>query len=239
MTTQLASHKLPLTIKAGPVIRGQGRFSSAEFSADGASIITTSNAGCDLWDAQTGRHVERLSQGEAGYRTGADIFKRRLDSLYPQTEEEKAAAARAAGFADYAVTAPNGRLIALGSNSGDLRIVDLKDGVPLFLNGHSTSMNNHMHQNSITTMAFDSSSAYLISMADEDGAPLLWDLTAPGKDITWNDKPALMLDDPVQLNDATPAGIDTVAFSPTEARFVATHRTTETAAIWEIVRLVI
>lgn len=230
------SLKAPLTIKAGPVIKGKGRFSSAEFSADSASIITTSNAGCDLWDAATGRHIKALAHGDVNYTTGADFPRRRIESLDPQTEHEKAAAGRAAGFADYAVTAPNGRLIALGSSSGDLRIVDLEGGPPLFLKGHSTSMNNHMHQNSITTMAFDSSSAYLISMAEEDDAPLLWDLTAPGKEITRGDKPALLLDEPVQLNDATPAGIDTVAFSPTEAKFVATHRTAETAAIWQIVR---
>lgn len=235
MTAQLAPQKLSLTIKAGPVIKGQGRFSSAVFSDNGTSIITISNAGCDLWDAQTGQHLKQLVPGDADYRTRADVSKRHYDALYPETDDEKNAAARAAGFADYAVTAPNKRLIALGSNSGDLRVVDLEDGTLLFLNGHSTSMNNHMHQNSITAMMFDESSSFLISTADEDGAPLLWDLTAPGIEVTRGDKPAQVLDDPVRLNDVTPGGIDTVAFSPTEPKFICTHRTTETAAVWQIV----
>ena len=236
MTTQLTSHKLPLTIKAGPVIKGEGRFSSAAFSDNGVSIITISNAGCDLWDAQTGQHMKKLTPGDADYRTRADVSKRHYDALYPQTDDEKTAAARAVGFADYAVTARNGRLIALGSNSGDLRVVDLEGRAPFFLNGHSTSMNNHMRQNSITAMVFDESSSFLISMADEDGAPLLWDLTAPGKEVTRGDKPARLLDAPVRLNDVTPGGIDTVAFSPAEPKFICTHRMTETAIVWEIVR---
>lgn len=236
MTTQLTSHKLPLAIKAGPLIKGEGRFSSAAFSDDGASIITISDAGCDLWDPQTGQHLKQLTLSDADYRTRASVSKRHYDALYPQTDDEKAAAARAVGFADYAVTATNGRLIALGSNSGDLRVVDLEGGAPLFLNGHATSMNNHMHQNSITAMMFDESSSFLISMADEDGAPLLWDLRAPGKEVTRDGKLALLLDEPVRLNDVTPGGIDTVAFSPTEPKFICTHRITETAAVWEIVR---
>jgi WD40 repeat protein len=236
MTAQLASQKLSITIEAGPVIKGEGRFSSAAFSPDGASIITISNAGCDLWDAQTGQHMKKLTLGDAGYRTRADVSKRHYDALYPQTDDEKTAAAGAMGFADYAVTARNGRLIALGSNSGDLRVVDLGGGTPLFLNGHSTSMNNHMRQNSITAMVFDESSSFLISMADEDSSPLLWDLTAQGKDVTRGDKPARLLDEPVQLNDVTPGGIDTVAFSPTEPKFICTHRMTETVAVWQIVR---
>lgn len=238
MTTQLASHRLPLTIKAGPVIKGEGRFSSATFSVDGASVITISHAGCDLWDAQTGRHLKQLIPGDADYRTRADFSKCHYDALYPQTDDEKTAAAGALGFADYAVTAPNGRLIALGSNSGDLRVVDLEGGTPLFLNGHLTSMNNHMRQNSITAMVFDESSSFLISMADEDDAPLLWDLMAPGEEVTRVDKPTRLLDEPVRLNDVTPGGIDTVAFSPTEPKFICTHRMSKTAAVWEIVRTV-
>ncbi|MHA7856656.1 MAG: hypothetical protein ACX94D_01120 [Henriciella sp.] len=182
--------------------------------------------------------MKQLTQRDADYRTRADVSKRYYDDLYPQTDDEKSAAAHAAGFADYAVTAPNKRLIALGSNSGELRVVDLEGGARLFLNGHATSMNNHMHQNSITAIVFDESSSFLISMADEDGSPLLWDLTAPGKDATRGDKPARLLDEPVQLNDVTPGGIDTVAFSPTEPKFICTHRMTETVAVWEIARTV-
>mmetsp|Transcript_4710 Transcript_4710/g.6143 ORF Transcript_4710/g.6143 Transcript_4710/m.6143 type:complete len:88 (-) Transcript_4710:63-326(-) len=85
-------------------------------------------------------------------------------------------------------------------------------------------------------MVFDESSSFLISMAEEDGTPLLWDLTAPGKKVTRGDKPARLLDDPVRLNDVTPGGIDTVAFSPAEPKFICTHRMTETAKVWEIVR---
>ncbi len=236
MNAQLAPQKLSITIKAGPVIKGEGRFSSAAFSPDGASIITISNAGCNQWNAQTGRHMKQLIPGDPDYQTRADFSKCHYDALSPQTDDEKTAAAGATGFADYAVTATNGRLIALGSNSGDLRVVDLGGGTPLFLNGHSTSMNNHMRQNSITAMVFDESSSFLISMADEDGSPLLWDLMAQGKDVTRGDKPARLLDDPIRLNDVTPGGIDTVAFSPTEPEFICTHRTTETAAVWQIVR---
>ena len=88
MTAQLASQKLSITIEAGPVIKSEGRFSSAAFSPDGASIITISKAGCDLWDAQTGQHMKKLTLGDAGYRTRADVSKRHYDALYPQTDDD-------------------------------------------------------------------------------------------------------------------------------------------------------
>ncbi|GGO12213.1 hypothetical protein GCM10007972_16860 [Iodidimonas muriae] len=97
-------------------------------------------------------------------------------------------------------------------------------------------MNNHIHQNSITALLFDSSSSYLVSMADEDDAPLLWDLSAKGEDRTWNNKRAIQILPSIKLNEATPAGIDTIQFNPIAPELVTTHRVTETAVVWEIVR---
>lgn len=91
-----------------------------------------------------------------------------------------------------------------------------------------------MHQNSIKAILFDSSSSYLVSMADEDDAPLLWDLSAKGEVRTWNDKSAFQILPSIKLNEATPAGIDTIQFSPIALELVTTHRVTETAVVWEI-----
>ena len=100
----------------------------------------------------------------------------------------------------------------------------------------STSMNNHMHQNSINAMLFDSSSTYLVSVAEEDCDPLLWDLTAASKGTTWNQMPGRLFDLPLQLKDVMPSLFSTIAFSPIEPKFVTTHYLDQTTRVWEIIR---
>lgn len=106
----------------------------------------------------------------------------------------------------------------------------------MFLLGHDTSKNNHMHQNSIEAMHFDAGSSYLISMADEDDKPLLWNLLAPTGQQVWNEQPALTHKNPIDLNSIIPGGIDTISFSSIEPKFVATIRMTRTAAVVKIMK---
>lgn len=71
-------------------------------------------------------------------------------------------------------------------------------------------------------------------MAEEDCKPLFWDLGVSTKQIKWGENIAFTNDKPVNLNDVTPGGIDTIMFSGCGAKFVATRRTTKDAAIIEI-----
>lgn len=233
---QVINTDATVAVSAITTIKGSGRFSSAKFSADGLSIITTSSEGCQRWDALSGKFLADIPPDDSDCMTYHEFWEQEVNSLNVETEAEQRACDVFRGFAHFATTAPNGRLVAVGSHSGHLQLVDLDSAVPLILHGHITSMNNHAHQNSIEAMLFDSSSTYLISMSDEEDAPLLWDLSAKGEERIWNKKPALSLK-PIRLRDFGISGIDTVHFSPSEPRFVATDRVEETAVIWEIVPL--
>ena len=133
-------------------------------------------------------------------------------------------------------TSPNGRYVAFGSISGYLGVFDVDQDMPFILNGHTTSKNNHMHQNSINAMLFDSSSTYLVSVAEEDCDPLLWDLKAASKEKIWNQRSARLFEQPVKINDFTPSLFSTIAFSPIEPKFVTTHYSDQTTRVWEIVK---
>lgn len=235
ITDHRMTHPAPeVYVKVIATIKGNDRFSSAKFSQDGLSVITTSYDGCQRWDAQSGEFLADIQPDDSAYINQHDFWKQEFQSLKIETEEEQCACDMFRGFADFATTAPNGRLVAVGSCFGNLHLVDLDRAVPFVLDGHVTSMNNHMHQNSIKAMLFDSSSRYIISMSEEEDAPLLWDLSVRGEERIWDKKMALLLK-PISLRDFGIAGIDTVHFSPTEPKFVATNRVEETATVWEVV----
>lgn len=211
--------------------------SSACFSADGATVVVTSASGCRRYSAETGRLLQELSPDDEDYQTSSSWTRRQLDAMDIASEEERAACEHFRGFADYAATSPDGRFVAVGSSSGYLQIFDFDDDIPMLLKGHSTSMNNHLHQNSIRAMLFDCSSTMLISLAEEDDSPLLWDLSGPTKDGSWKGGAARLMDQPLRLNEVTPAGIDTISFSPVAQAFISTHRVEKTAIIWSIERI--
>ncbi|MEO0576405.1 MAG: WD40 repeat domain-containing protein [Pseudomonadota bacterium] len=233
-----------MQIRRGTTISGSEPFTSACFSNDGAAIITTTAQNTECWDAHTG---EALAVQSAPHRGNAcKAFALRWIAA------GKGAANDFGGFAVVdrdsssdigfirepfpdicgATSSPDGRYVAIGYQHGRLRVETLPQAEPLFLNGHSTSMNNHMHQNSIEYLEFDSSSRLLISKAEEDGSPKLWDLQQRRQSCVWNGKPAFQMAYAVALNEVTDSTIDTIRFSPVDAAFVCTHRSQKTAQIY-------
>lgn len=228
--------EVQISIRTVSTIKGGKRFSDARFSADGQSIVTRCQTGFERWNAKTGERLVVLRQDDPDVKafTSTALHEIGCDGFDETTA--KAVGNRFNGWADLVTISPNRRYVAFGSKAGDLGVVDIEQNLPMILQGHTTSMNNHIHQNSITALLFDSSSSYLVSMADEDDAPLLWDLSAKGEDRTWNNKRAIQILPSIKLNEATPAGIDTIQFNPIAPELVTTHRVTETAVVWEIVR---
>ena len=218
------------------VIKGEQRLSDARFGADGRSVVTKSEAGFERWNAETGETLGAPPPHDPDVAAFAEAAKRRFVGDALDARAADAVGRHFNGWADLATVSPNGLLVAVGSNSGYLGVVDLERDAPLILWGHSTTINNHMHQNSINAMIFDSSSTYLISVAEEDCNPLLWDLSEEGEPKVWNNKPGRRLDRPVRINDFTPVRSDSFHFSPNEPKFVTTHGATGTAHVWEIVR---
>ena len=227
---------LNISIEAVTIIKDKMAFSDARFSTDGLSVVTRCQAGYARWNAQTGERLEAPHDddpdvvsfaGGAGEEMGCHALDERVTAAVGNHFN---------GWADLVTTSPNGRYVAFGSDAGYLGIFDLELDMPLVLHGHTTSMNNHMHQNSINTMLFDASSTYLISVAEEDCDPLLWDLTAQSREKSWNNRPGRLFDQPLRIKDFTPSPFATIAFSPIESKFVTTHFSIETAQVWEIIR---
>ena len=225
-----------ISIKVVATIEINESISDARFSADGLTVVTKYRTRYERWDARTGEslsapefHDPDLSTftAQAWQEIGCDPLDERT---------RKAVGSHFNGWADLVTISPDGRYVAFGSNAGYLGVFDLERDVPLILQGHTTSMNNHMHQNSINAMLFDSSSTYLLSVAEEDCDPLLWDLTAASKEKTWNQGPGRLFDHPIRIKDFMPSLFNTVAFSPTEPKFVTTHLSTQTTQVWEIIR---
>lgn len=236
---------MSLSVNPGVAIQGIEEFSSVCFSQDGKAIVTTIGHESQCWDATTGGRLNAVLQPSAknesenitmdwGARASdksASQFGFRLSDkagereLYFISEPSP----------DYAgaVTSPDGQYIAIGYQHGRLRLEMLPTETPIFLYGHSTAGNNHMHQNSIEYLEFDSSSNFLVSMADEDGCPLLWDLRQGWRSRTWNQKPAFYLDEALELNAVTGGDIGTIRFSPNEPKFICSHRDKKIAQVWE------
>lgn len=226
----------PISVSRVATIKNGGRLQRACFSPDGGSVITSSDAGCERWNVATGERLATLAPDDADYLTAEVFWEQKYGE--PSQRERAAWLAKEAfnGFDDYVLASPSGRFIAAGSSSGYLHLLDTTANTQISLLGHSTTMNNHMHQNSIEFLGFDASSSFLISMAEEDDAPLLWDLLAPARPGQRGKRGALLFDQPVRLNDVTLGAIDTIRFSPTEPRFVAIHRGERAAIVWEISR---
>lgn len=225
-----------ISIKPVTTIEKNMAFSDARFSADGQSVLTKCKTGYERWDAKTGVHLStpELHDPDLNILSDQALEKIGYDTLDEKTN--KAVGNHFNGWADLVTISPNKRYVAIGSNDGFLGVVDLLRDMPLILNGHTTSMNNHLHQNSINTMLFDSSSTYLVSVAEEDCDPLLWDLTAASKEKIWNQRSGRLFDQPVKIKDFMPSLFSTIAFNPTEPKFVTTHPTIETTQVWEIER---
>ena len=217
------------------IMRGQ-RFTFAAYSSDGASIITHSANGCERWCAQTGNGLGLIDRGDDGFLTPSEFFKRNLPEEHPTTEAEVSAQKIFALPIRCYATAPNGSTAAVGSLDGSIGVVETSTGALSHLVGRQTVL-NHMHPNSVASLQFDSSSTFMVSMAEEDDSPLLWDLLAPGKEKMFAGRPGKVLDKPLHLNEHTEPGIDTIEFSPNQARFVTTHRNVPSAMIWRVERV--
>lgn len=174
-------HLSGASIVAGPVIDSTISLDRIHFSTDGNVIIVRSRTGeTDFWNARTGKEVTP---------SGVESFKphtltRGTKEGLPIRIEGKIATLLSTGQAfDLRVfdsgynifsVSPNGRYLAGGNGSGYLRMLDLERSEWVFLHGHNTSMNNHMHQNSIEYLEFDFRSEHLISLSDEEANPRLW-----------------------------------------------------------------
>lgn len=225
-----------ISIKAVATIENNKPFSDARFSADGLSVVTKCKTGYERWDANTGERLGAPEPHDPDVNTFAAQAWEEIEYDALDERTTKAVGNHFNGWADLVAISPNGRYISCGSNAGYLGVVDVERDMPLILHGHTTSMNNRMHQNSINAMLFDSSSTYLVSVAEEDCNPLLWDLTAVSKEKVWNQGPGRLFDNPIKLKDFMPSLFGTIAFSPTEPKFVTTHPSIEMTQVWEIVR---
>ena len=223
-----------ISIEAVVTIENNKPISDARFSANGLSVVTKCKTGYERWCAKTG---ERLDAPQL-HDPDVSIFEAQAwDEIGCATLDERTMEAvgnHFNGWADLVTISPNGRYVAFGSNAGYLGVFDVERDMPLILNGHTTSMNNHMHQNSINAMLFDSSSTYLISIAEEDCTPLLWNLTVVPKEKTWNQGAGRLLDRPLKIKDFIPSLFDTIAFSPNGPEFVITDQAIETTQVWKI-----
>lgn len=236
---------MTLSLNPGVTIQGAGQFSLACFSQDGQAIVTTIGNKTQSWNAVTGEPLDVVIQpstkngaenivlqwiagdsdkspSEFGYRLSDRSSKRDLGFIFEPAPDYAGA-----------VTSPDGQYVAIGYQNGRLRLETVPAKEPIFLYGHSTSGNNHMYQNSIETLEFDSSSNFLVSMADDDDRPILWDLRQGRRSKTWNQKPAFYLDEVIELNAVTGGDIGTLRFSPTELKFICTHRAKQIAQVWE------
>lgn len=225
-----------ISIEAVTTIEDNKPFSDARFSADGLTVVTKCKTGYERWGAKTGERLDAPEPHDPDVSTFAAQAWEEIGCVTLDERTTKAVGKHFNGWADLVSISPNGRYISCGSNAGNLGVVDVERDIPLILHGHTTGMNNHMHQNSINAMLFDSSSTYLVSVAEEDCDPLLWDLTAASKEKVWNQGPGRLFDNPIKLKDFMPSLFVTIAFSPTEPKFVTAHPSTETTQVWEIIR---
>ncbi|MEL6868373.1 MAG: WD40 repeat domain-containing protein [Pseudomonadota bacterium] len=235
-----------LTFTRGVTISGERCFLSAGFSADGNAVVATTRAGRQAWNPRTGEPLDAAlvpndehasAPVSAQWRAGAKDSGASAPGFHVQ-DQAGAVGFIAEPFPDYAgaTVAPDGKTVAIGYQHGRLRIETLPVSSPTFLVGHDRSKNNHQYQNVINYLAFDCDSQLLVSMADDDDRPLLWDLRQTPQSTTWNGKPAHALHDPIDLNSVTDGGVDTFRFSPVAPMFVCTHRRLQTLQIWTYAR---
>jgi WD40 repeat protein len=225
-----------ISIEGVATIVGDKPFSDARFSEDGLTIVTKCETGYERWNAKTGERLNPPEAHDPDVNTFATKSWKEIGCDALDESTTKAVGSHFNGLADLVTISPNGRYVAFGSISGYLGVFDVELDMPLILHGHTTSMNNHMHQNSINAILFDSSSTYLVSVAEEDCNPLLWDLTAASKEKTWNQRPGRLFDHPLELKDVMPSLFGTIAFSPIAPKLVTTHCSNQTTRVWEIIR---
>ncbi len=235
---------IPISRLHGLTTSGIPWYAEASFSVDGQYVLIRQDNDTQAWSLATGQladagtsaspinHAAHLSMENVG----RDVHGRGYRFYEEETGVEVGFVKEP--FPDCIASAPDGRSVAIGYQDGRLRIEELPVTSPLFLYGHSTSMNNHMHQNCIWHLEFDSSSRFLISMAEEDNRPKLWDLRSPRNTKTWNGEPAHYLDNPTDIQTATDGWINSfntrIRFSPAEPTFVCIHQNPGRAQVWHI-----
>lgn len=234
-----------LSVNLRVTIKGTEGFSSACFSEDGQAIVTNAGDEIQCWDATTGERLNEVRQPSAKNKSqtismdwnarGPDRSPSEFGFRLSEGASERELCFISEPFPDYAgaVTSPDGRYVAIGYQDGRLRLETLPAKAPIFLYGHNTSGNNHRYQNSIEYLEFDNGSNLLISMAEDDDRPLLWDLRQGWQSKIWNQKPAFYLDEVIELNLVTNGDIGTFRFSPVESKFVCTHRAKKIAQVWD------
>ena len=141
-------------------------------------------------------------------------------------------------FPDYGAAAISydGRKVAIGYMSGHLRLINLDQiEKPLFLYGHDSYPNDHMHQNSIKHLDFSGCGRFLSSVAEEDFNPRIWDLSMPYGEKVFDNKPANFLKEALELGQMEGEYIESVRFGGHSTKFMTTANYNKTARLWEII----
>ena len=220
-----------ITIRAVSTIEHDATFSRACFSPDGQIVITKCDTGFHFWSTDTGAPVDApkiidsdvISYTNSAFWKGTLVQRESEGAL--QMQANKVAEESFGGWNDMVVLSPNEAHVAVGSGRGRAFLIGIDGDMPTELLGHESSYYSNTYQNSIWAMLFDSSSTYLITTADEDGRPLLWDLRWTGKKHVWQEKPGRILDEPIEIRPFLIAPPESIQFSPTELKFVTTYST--------------
>jgi len=182
---------LLITKKAIPSINLKGPIRDAYFSNDGQRVITfTESAIIEVWDTETGQAVKEQAPNLFAPFIGPAWRDRRQSAVslpyifetenYNTVLKHKSDQSRVSensfpsAFDHCFSISPDARFIADGDSSGRLKILDVKAEKWVNLIGHNSSMNNHMHQNSIEYLEFDRHSQLLLSISEEESCPRLW-----------------------------------------------------------------
>ncbi len=198
--------------------------SSADFSADGKLVVTSSLQGkVRIWDTQTGAPVRTLveqkiaifsaafspapaDRGRFVVTSSADRTARIWDattSALVRTLEGHTGLVRSAAFSR------NGRFVVTGSDDHTARIWDVATGQTLhILSGH---------RNNVFSANFSADGRFVVT-GSEDGDARIWD-AATGAPVRWLD--------------GHEGRVDSAAFS-TDGRFVVTASDDKTARIWDV-----